>query len=111
MPLWRLLGLAALHFALWAASSLVAYGADLDQLASRSRLSQSAAVLASALQYPHDLFLHQFGRQLLELSPQFAGWLVAANSLLWGALLLLAWRLLSAPKATSGKGKSPLARG
>ncbi len=111
MMLWRLLGFSALHFALWVASALVAYGTDFDHLASRSPISQGAATLASVLQYPHDLFLHQFGSHWLERSPQVAGWLVVANSLLWGALLLRAWRLLFASRTTSGGAKSPLARG
>jgi hypothetical protein len=60
MPLWRVLSFSVIHFGLWLASALIAFGSDLDQIHTRSALANSAASLCSVLQYPHDLLIRKY---------------------------------------------------
>ena len=110
MLLRRLLGLSALHFGVWAVSSIVAYGSDLDRVPTRSALASGASYLASWLRYPHDLLLRVLPLDLLQDFPQLAAVLVLANSLAWGIGLLVAYRLLSAARTKSNDSHPPLPR-
>jgi len=106
MPLWRALCFSAIHFGLWIASAFVAYGADLDQIHTRSPLANSAASLCSFLQYPHDLILCSLPSQWLEQAPQVAIAVVLSNSLLWGMGLSVIWQLLRARRTLGNASKS-----
>jgi hypothetical protein len=107
MLILRTLCFSATHFALWLGSAFVAYGSDLDQLPTRSAFAHGAALLCVVLQYPHDLILHLLPSQWLQQIPRLAIVVVLSNSLLWGAVLSVAWqlfvnrRLVNAPQSAT----------
>lgn len=110
LMLRRVLCLSALHFALWYASAIVAYGSDLDRIRSRSALANSAASLCAVLQYPHDIALRAIPGTWLQPFPQIAGAVVFLNSLLWGMAPAVVWQLLLARQAIGNASKSAASR-
>jgi hypothetical protein len=106
MPLWRVLFFSVIHFGLWLASALIAFGSDLDQVRTRSALANSAASLCSVFQYPHDLILRSLPSQWLEQAPQVAIAVVLSNSLLWGLALSVIWQLLRASRSFGNASES-----
>jgi hypothetical protein len=107
MLLLRILCFSALHFGLWFAAALVAHGPDLDQVPAHSGLASAAASVCAVLQYPHDLLLRALPVHLLQQVPEGALALVATNSVLWGTVLFVAWRLLPAMRRNAGIPESP----
>jgi hypothetical protein len=110
MLLLRLLCFSAVHFGLWYASVVVAYGSDLDHVFTRSALASNAASLCAVLQYPHDLLLRILPAHLLQQVPQLALGPIALNSVLWGIALSLLWYLLSASGRFTVDSNAPRSR-
>lgn len=90
--LLRVLGLSVAHFVVAAIASFLTYGADLDQLRSRSALSRWAGVLHDVLWYPHDAFLRALPAASFT-RPMVVPAALIGNSLVWGAGLYLLWRV------------------
>jgi hypothetical protein len=93
MQILRLLCFSAVHFGLWIASAVVAYGFDLDRVPTRSALSSSAVSLCAVLQCPHDLLLRLLPARILQQVPQLALAPIVLNSVLWGIMISLLWHL------------------
>jgi hypothetical protein len=102
----RVLFFSAVHFVLWYASAIAAYGTDLDHVHTRSALSNSAASVCSALQYPHDLILRALPTNWLQQAPAMAAAVILVASLLWGTVLALVWQLLFAKRRPNARSPS-----
>jgi hypothetical protein len=78
------------HFALSMLAGIVGFGADFDQLRSRSVASRSAAVVHDVLMAPHSAAIRSIPNRTLTRS---ARWLVPLllilHSVLWGAFALV----------------------
>jgi hypothetical protein len=88
--IWRVLALAAVHFVLVLATAIGAFGWDLDRLSSRSIASQVAEAAHSVLLLPYSAVLR--GRSGSSLSAPLE--LLFANSVLWGVLFYVLWRVV-----------------
>jgi hypothetical protein len=95
MALRSILLIAAAHFAFSLASAFAAEGWDLDQLRSRSQFSQAAGVLHDVLMYPHDAAMRALPNAWLAGNTPLIPLAVIVSSLLWGAVLYGAWRVLN----------------
>lgn len=93
MALRLIVSVAGAHLALSFASAFAAEGWDLDQIRSRSRFSQAAGVLHDVLMYPHDAVMRAVPNAWLVGNTPLIPIAVIVNSLLWGAVLYLLWRM------------------
>ena len=94
MGLRRIVLIAGVHLALSFASAFAAEGWDLDQLRSRSRVSQVAGVLQDVLMYPHDTAMRALPNALLVRNKHLIPLAVFVNSLFWGVVLYVLWRAI-----------------
>ena len=84
---------SALYFVVSLGIAMLAHGTDLDQLTSRSTLSQAAAVVDRLLWAPHNWVGRQLGPTAARM-PVVTPLLLLANTLAWGAVLAGVWRAL-----------------
>jgi hypothetical protein len=66
---------------------IVAFGADFDQLASRTQLSRGAAAVHNFLWWPHDAVVRSIPNAWLIRNRYIIPVLIVANSLAWGAVI------------------------
>ena len=85
---------AAGHFIVAIAVAVAAFGADMDQLRSRSAISSAAGVLTDLLMLPHDRFMRSLPVHYVVDYPWLIPSALLGNSLLWGVVLYGAWRLV-----------------
>jgi hypothetical protein len=82
---------SVIHFALSMIAGVIAFGADFDQLRSRSAASRTAAVVHDVLMAPHSMVIRAIPNRQLTRS---ARWLVPSllilHSVAWGALAVVA---------------------
>ena len=90
IPRITLLSLA--HFALALLIGVIAFGTDMDQLASRSIWSRAASVIHDILWFPHDTFMRSLPNGALVQYPAVIPAAIVLNSLLWGVVLYALWR-------------------
>lgn len=96
MKLLRLLVVwTFVHFALSMLAGIVGFGADFDQLRSRSVASRSAAAVHDVLMAPHSAVIRSIPNRTLVRS---ARWLVPVllvlHSVLWGAFAVIATQVV-----------------
>ena len=89
----RIASFAVGHFLVAIGVAMTAFGADMDQLRTRSALSRVAGVLNDLLMLPHDRFMRAIPNHWLVDHRWLIPSAVVANSLLWGAVLYLGWRM------------------
>ena len=94
MVIPQILFFSVVHFALSITTAFVAYGWDLDQVKSRSAISQIAGMLEPALMLPHDIVIRNLSGSSLLQNTVFVRTAVFANSLVSGIILCFFWRLL-----------------
>jgi hypothetical protein len=85
--LGQLLLWASAHFVVAMAIAVIAFGADMDQLRSRSAVSRSAAAVHDVLWAPHDVALRLIPNAWLVRNTYVIPLALVANSLVWGAAL------------------------
>lgn len=94
MHIRRILAVALAHFVVAMLIAIVAFGADMDQLRSRSPWSRAAAAVHDVLWFPHDATLRAISNAWLIRN----GWLIPTalvlNSLAWGAAIYLLLRAI-----------------
>jgi len=91
--IWAWLAWSAGYFVFSLSTAMVARGADLDQLTSRSTLSRAAGILDRLLWAPYNWV----GRNLQADPAQMhiaTPLLLVLNTLAWGLFLAAAWELL-----------------
>lgn len=84
---------SAAYFVVSLAIAFVAHGTDLDQLTSRSALSQAAAGVDRWLWAPYHWVGSRLAPEVVRM-PGATPALLVANTLAWGAVLATLWRLL-----------------
>ena len=94
MTIWRVLFFSFTHFALSVGAGFVGYGADLDQISSRSGVARYAAAVHGVLQFPHDVLIRSLPQSWLEFITPGLGILFALHSLAWGLGLVALTQLI-----------------
>ena len=93
------------HFALSMLSGIIGFGADFDQLRSRSAASRTAANVHDVLMGPHGAVIRSIPNRALVRS---ARWLVPTwlllHSVLWGALAVIATEVLKRRRVQRAQG-------
>ena len=93
MRIRPVLVVAVAHFALWLASAAIARGWDVDQISSRSTVSQFAETVNGVLSFPHDPLLHGLLSHF-RWSETVVVVAMVVSSLAWGLALCAVWNLL-----------------
>ena len=105
IPVWQYLALSVVHFVVVMVIAFTAFGLDMDQLRSRSRISRVAAAAHDVLWFPHDAALRQIPNDWLIRNTWVIPLALIANSLVGGALLFGLWTLFArrrTPDVSSG---------
>ena len=88
----RIVVLSLAFFAVALLIATIAFGTDMDQLASRSVWSRGAAAIHNVLWLPHDSALRAIPNSWRVRITAVSAVAVVINSLAWGAVLYAAWR-------------------
>jgi hypothetical protein len=94
MHVRRILGFALAHFLVAMLIAVVAFGADMDQIRSRSALSMVAATVHDVLWAPHDAALGALPNDWLVRFRYIIPVALVLNSVAWGMFLYIAWATL-----------------
>lgn len=105
MHLRRILALSVGHFVVAMVIATIAFGADMDQLRSRSGWSRTAAAVHDVIWLPHDSALRAVPNGWLVRHRYVIPVALVLNSLAWGLVLSLAWSIIHRwRRALSGSG-------
>lgn len=85
-PVRGVLACSVGYFVFALATALVARGLDMDQLSSRSALTEAAAALSRLLWALHDAVGRSLGGEVLRMPGVIPG-MILANALVWGAAI------------------------
>ena len=94
MHVRRILAFALAHFLVAVLIAMVAFGADMDQIRSRSAVSTVAAAVHDVLWAPHDAALDALPNDWLVRYRYIIPVALVLNSVAWGTLLYIAWATL-----------------
>lgn len=92
MHVRRILAFSLAHFVIAMVIAVIAFGADMDQLRSRTVFSRGAAAVHDVLWFPHDAALRRIPNAWLVRNRYVIPLAIVVNSLAWGVLLHALWQ-------------------